>query len=507
MGAYLNLLGYYWKKIAEFLQLRPIVGGLDISDAVVRFAYPDGEIWRVHGIRLAPGTMEKGTIKDRESFIAAMRTLKLRMFPRKRAREMVSAIVTLSSVNVYSQVFSIPVMQGATLEKALELNIQMASPIDFAHAYAGSQIIGRDPTLGRFEVFAAFIERVTVDEIKSALAEAGFLTIVLEPRSLALVRAFREAREGFDPARSYILMHLDNAGIDFIVVRHGELYFDYFNQWRDLADEKGEIPRAEFVASVTRNLRQVLNFYTQHWQEPIAEFVLSAVAFREETEAIVKEVVSFPVRTLEFREADGAGSEWAVAAGAALRGQEPRGKDNETSLLGIGASEEFHRERLLELARFWRLLLPASLGVLLLAFFLADIFLVQTKASLESQALFTLSAAQAAQDTALANQATQFNAEVAWIKAAEQTSISEAAFWDAISAVTAPNNVTIDHLSFQSPGAPISLTGEAVSESDLTNFKNALNANPKFQDVQLPLSSVNLSSAGVSFSMTFTYAP
>src|SRR3990167_2864256 len=249
------------EKATKLLRIRSDVGGLEISDSALRYARFDGGKWTTASLRLPPGILEGGALKDKPQFEAALRELKTQIQGTARSRRRVGVVVSLSSVNIYSQVFSLPVIEGENLEKAIQLNIQMVSPINVAEAYSGWQTIGKDQKSLRLEILSAFIDRATVDEISQALVEAGFLAVALEPRALALSRVFKEAESGFDAAKSYIVMNLDNSGLDFLVIRSGQFYFEYFNPWRDIMDEKGEIPTAAFQAAGVRRFPQGLYFF------------------------------------------------------------------------------------------------------------------------------------------------------------------------------------------------------------------------------------------------------
>ena len=65
--------------------------------------------------------------------------------------------------------------------------------------------------------------------------------------------------------KSYLLLDIDNSGIDFLIIRKGKLYFEYASRWNDLADQKGQIYVTKFKEALEADMRQVMNFYTQHW--------------------------------------------------------------------------------------------------------------------------------------------------------------------------------------------------------------------------------------------------
>jgi hypothetical protein len=499
-------LRYYLKKLLAALRVRTIVAGMEISDVALRFVYSDEKQWHFAGVRLAPGVMETGKIKKYDEFVAAVRALKLQAFGEHSAKRRVSVIASLSSVNIYSQVFSLPIIEEENLKKAIQLNIQMVSPIDAAEAYSGWQTIGKDQKALRLEILSAFIDRSTVDEIGRALIEAGFLVVALEPRALALARVFKEAGSGFDPGKSYIVASLDNSGLDFLVIRRGQFYFEYFNPWRDIADEKGQIPTAAFEAAVIRSLHQVFNFYGQHWPEPVSEVILAATGLRDEVKRIVIENFSLPVRDMELR-TQSIGSEWFVALGCGIRGLVARGKDKEMSLSGLEADDEFRREQAINFTRFWRLLMPVALGILFIAFVVSDLFLIQVQSSLESHALFNLKPEQARENQALQAQAEEFNRTVALIQGVQKATVLKSQVWEKIYGIMNAYKITPTRFSLPSPGAPSTLTGMAPNIDDLSAFKKALEGDGKFQNVTLPFPNIQQNEGFVSFSMTFVYTP
>jgi len=414
-----TFLKYYSEKLLALLRLKSVLAGLEISDASLRLAYFDGKAWQINGVRLEPGVMEGGKIKDREKFVAALRGLKLKLLSGEGGRKRINTIVSLSSISIYSQVFSLPIVEGENLEKAIQLNVQMVSPVESSQAYSGWQFVGRDQDALRLEILSAFIERATVDELSKALFEAGFLIVALESRALALSRVLRVEGDGIDVARSYVMVSIDGSGIDFLIIRGGQLYFEYFNPWRDIMDEKGQVSMELFRTTILRSLHQVLNFYGQHWPDPVSEAILSATALGEEAKKVIEENFSMPVRTLTLKLGESVGPEWYIALGCGLRGLVSRRQDKELSLLGFGAEEEFRREQFIDFIRLWRLAMPAALGVLLLMFFLADIFVIQTRKNLESQTLFNLSSEQLKEIETLQAGAKEFNKIVAAIKAVQ----------------------------------------------------------------------------------------
>ena len=207
----------YFRKILSLLRVSVHPDGLEVSDQVLRFAYFYQGTWQMEAIRLAPGIMERGVIKDAPVFAAALHELRSKLPQAKRKKRILNVFVALSSVNMYSQVFTLPFMEGGDLDKAIELNVQMISPMDAARAYFGWQLLNRNEMTLRSEIAAAFADKAVVDAMTQALYAAGFVTVGVESRALALVRVLREKGTEVDKKQSYLLVDVDSTGVDFLI--------------------------------------------------------------------------------------------------------------------------------------------------------------------------------------------------------------------------------------------------------------------------------------------------
>jgi Tfp pilus assembly PilM family ATPase len=493
----------YIEKIFSILRVHARADGLEVSDQVLRLIFLDKDMWHMEAVRLAPGVMEKGEIKDAPAFGAALRELRAKIPAMKGREKKMNIFVALSSVNMYSQVFTLPFMEEAEFKKAIELNVQMVSPVDISRAYFGWQFLGRDEKSLRSEIAAAFVDRGLVDEMVQALYAAGFITVGIESRALALVRTLREKGVGVNGKMSYLLINIDNSGIDFLIIREGKLYFEYQNFWADLADEKGLVFVSKFEEMLTASVRQVLNFYSQHWTEPLAGVILSAMAFKEEAERAIGNSSALPIIQLSLEVGQQIPQEWFVALGCGLRGLRIDEKDTEINLSGSGAMDTFHAERMLNFLALWRVLIPAVLGCLIIMFALADNFLSATKASIEASAGFSAQSGEGKEIAALVASSTAFNESVALAAGAEAGISHNYLMIARINAAAAANGVVVSHISFQSAGAPILVAGTAQSETQIAAFQNAIQNDPRFGTVNLPLLNIQGTSGAYTFSMTF----
>jgi Tfp pilus assembly PilM family ATPase len=499
----MDTIKIYFQKVLSFLRIRATAAGLEISDQVLRVVYLSKKAWQMEAIRLAPGIMEKGKIKDAEAFAGALRELKAKIATAKGKKKL-NVVVSLSSVGIYSQVFTLPIMEGTDLDKAIDLNVQMASPIDTKQAYFGWQILGRDEVNLRSEISAAFVDRTVVDDITQALYTAGFITVGVESRALALVRVLREKGVGVDIEKSYLLLAIDNIGIDFLIVRNGKLYFEYANLWSDIADDKGEITVEKFEETLESSLRQVMNFYTQHWPEPLTAVILSAAAFKDEAEKSVTTALSLPVVPLTFNLNQAVSPEWFIAFGCALRGLNANDVSSEINLSGEGAMDMFHEEQLVDFFTLWQILLPSVLGFLVILLVLTVNFLNVTRTNIESQPAFNQHGVEIKEVAALTASSTAFNQSVALVANAEGQISKNYLLITTLNSLAAANSVDINSISFQATSTPILVAGVSHSPTQIAAFKDAIEHDPHFGTVTLPLLNIQQNGAGgYSFSMSF----
>lgn len=494
----------YFRKILSLLRVSVHPDGLEVSDQVLRFAYFYQGTWQMEAIRLAPGIMERGVIKDAPAFAAALHELRSKLPQAKRKKRILNVFVALSSVNMYSQVFTLPFMEGGDLDKAIELNVQMISPMDAARAYFGWQLLNRNEMTLRSEIAAAFADKAVVDAMTQALYAAGFVTVGVESRALALVRVLREKGTEVDKKQSYLLVDVDSTGVDFLIIRNGALYFEYATPWTEIADEKGQIAIAKFEEVLSSNMRQVLNFYSQHWPDLLAGIILCAVAFSDEAVRAIQASSALPVIPFVLvTKGKEISSEWLVAFGCGLRGLHADTKDKEINLSGDGAMDAFHDEQMIDFLVLWRVIIPVVLGCLVVIFILADNFLGMTRSSIESSAGFTQQENGSAAIAAFTASSTAFNQSVALVADAEGQANHDYLMVADINAIALANDITISNISFQSASTPILVAGSAPSETQIAAFRDAIQSDPHFGTVDLPPLNIQASGGVYTFSMAF----
>jgi hypothetical protein len=395
---------------------------------------------------------------------------------------------------------------GESFNTAMRLNLQMSSSVEATEAYSGWEVINRNESTGRVEVLGAFADRAMVDAVTNVLFSAGFVTVAVESKALAVARTLREYGSGIDFEKPYLAAIIDDSGLDFIILRHGRLCFEYMSPWRDIMDEKGEITLSKFKQAFTLNLHQVVNFYRQHWTKPITAIGISGEFFVDDARAVIGETEPMPVFLLEDSFNGAVPGAWIVALGSGLRAAMPRNKDKEITFLGAGAKELFENSSVLDFLSFWRVAVPVVFGILVAAFVVTDIFLQTTEnsAATYSASVISVGANTKREMADLVSQANAFNGSVGMIASVESSLVPRYALLNTISSAAADNNVTITRITLQTDAAPIMVSGQAQSEDAILAFKSSMEHLSNFGSISLPLEGIQGNGTSYSFSVTFS---
>lgn len=492
-----------FRKVLAFLNPSPEVGGLQISESALRYIeLKDGTV-NAAALRLPPGILENGRVKSAPNFIAALKSLRVQIpvSPKKP----VHAIISLPSAPVFAQAFSVPFVAEANLEEAARLNLQMISPMDPKEAYSDWQRIGEAEEGTSFDLLGALIERKVADAYAAALKEAGFAPVAAEFSALSLTRLVAGAAAGFDSRAPHIIINVSSDGIDYAIVRNGNLYFDYFVPWRSISGAERQISADVFKNSVVRNLQQVINFHAGKWGGPVKNFLLVAQGLQ----ADIKEVVlgNFPdaaISELALAKYARIPPVYFTALGAALRGRIPRGEDTIISLLAVGTEDEYRQSQLRLFISFWRNALAASLGFLAALFLIAELFLARTGRNVLAQLREGGAEQEVAEVAALEEEAKAFNRAVNLIGAAKEQEISWSPLLQNIHSLASRGQVSLSRVSAAASRDTVLVSGLARSEETAIAFRRILEEDPQIEKAELPLSLIVRDEKGFTFSITLT---
>ncbi len=487
-------------NLKKYLNPAPPIGGLEISDLVLRFAGLEGSRLRQASVQLPPGILNGGKIADRPKLVTALKGLHLQIAPIKKT---LHAVVLIPTNNVYTQAFAMPLVAEKNIPETARLNLQSISPVDIAASYYGYQIIGENKK-GQLEALGAFVNSQEVDELTSALKEANFNIIAVEFPALAVARLIKNYRNGSLQAdRPYLISYLGSDGPDLMVIKNGQLYFNYFTSWAALQQEVGgrQISPADVQDFLTRNIKQVMNFYTSRWGEPIQDLLLVDSPLAKDINQTVQSGFGLNVQSFQVTKYGRLSPLWYPAVGAMERGLLPRSEDKFISLTAIDVQQEYYRELTLGFIAAWRNIILGVVGFMFVALLIADSLLarqiVQGDQDLSGRGLVPLADIQQLQ-----NDVQKFNQTVDYALAAQNATPAWSGFYAKMKTLSG-SQVKLNRI-FVDPSLSGLILGKSVNDSAVIAFKNTLVSEPNFKDVTLPLSNIKVNEDGsVSFSLNF----
>lgn len=491
------------KKIISFIEklvFRPLVGGLEISDSSIRFLRFEGEKIATAALRLPPGIILDGKINDRQNFSSVLKTIHSQLTSPKKGHK-IQVIVSLPASVVYSQSFNVPEVNQEGLAETVELNLRMISPISLERAYSDWQIIGANAN--QKEILGVFAEKALVDEYDRCLRENGFLPVAFEFPALSLNRLLRDLGPTLDPIKPYLVVNITTDGLNFLIIKKGELYFSHFLFWRTLQGEKKQIAFPDFKNILVQEIQKIVNFGLTNLKEPFLGAVIIAPALEREVGEIIREEFGLEIIPLRLRRYPDFQPPWFVVLGTALRGLISRRQDTLISLASHNVIEEFYHEQTLSFIALWRNVFVISFLILLVVLGMTDAFLFRVKKNVDNQLSSLMVKPQIQEVTQLQAKAENFNQLVNLISMAKESDQKWSPFFEQLNNLTG-NQIILDRFLIQSLASPAKIQGRAESEKAVIDFKNAVAAQPNFEKVDLPLASIqSTADRRVSFELFF----
>ncbi len=493
------------KKFLKLINPLPAVGGLEISDSVLRFM-----LLSEHGkpvtasLRIPPGVVDGGRLKNREAFIQALRELHRRV---ARRHGSIHVVLNLPAHIVYTQSFGIPFLSEERLGEAAHLNLQMLSPMDFGKAYASWQKVGESfAEGGQIELLGAFAERSAVEEFTVSVGEAGFVPVAVEFPSLALARVIA-GRSDAAPGESYLSIYMASDGASLGIQRSGNMHFNHFHSWASIQGEFGgkQISADDFRSFLVREIQKVLNFYTGRWGGTVSAAVILSSSMGDQIGKLVEENFGIPVKRVAPKDFPNLDPSWFVAFGAALRGLVPRGNDTFISLSSESVQIQYREARILNFITLWRNIGVTVFAFILVLFTAADFFMAREEARIQSRT--PIGEAELAEVKRLEASAKEFNSLVAAALEAKNQGVRWSKLIDTVAAVGA-GKVKLVKVSVAdataAAAASVSVTGSAVGAAPVLQFRDGLQRISNLSNVVLPLEGIRANLDGsVDFTLTF----
>ncbi|MFH1346690.1 MAG: pilus assembly protein PilM [Spirochaetota bacterium] len=507
-------MNFNFKKIFKILNSLPEIGGVEISDSAVKFAFTREGKSVFISLNLASGIVSEGKVLDKNKLKEALTELHSRITPKLKKK--IYAVVNISGDNIYAQSFNLPMAASGNLEEAAKLNLQMISPMDFSTAYSDWQKIGEGKIDGgQLEILGAFVSGAIVDDIIECLKEANFVVAAVEFAGLALSRV---AVAALPQNPDFILMHLGANGLNFIFVKNNNFYFSHFAPWPK--SEERQIKMSVVEEMVVSETQKILNFVGSHWPEtqikniffftPVLEEKITNIISKNFGLTAQKVVLPAGLKdpagqwSVSDQQIISLGSDWFSVLGSALRGLIPRSKDIIISLASAGTEEEFRQHQIINFVKIWRNAVLTSLSLILVSFISVDIFVANIVKSIDLQLLNLANLSVSKDIIDFQKQAKDFNTKIDLALKAKEEIYNFSPIIEKLVNFANEENVSIDRIFIQSKISDILFNGQANDYQDILDFKARVEDDSQFKEVSLPLSGVTISSGGKSsFGITF----
>ncbi len=501
---YMDKVSNIFSKVNVFFQWlilpREIIAGLEFKDTALRIAQMENGVFKKEGFLLEPGIIEDGIVKDKARLIVHLKALRAQFAPEKK--EKIPVIAIIPSALIYTQVFSLPTLGEESKIEAIKLNLQSLSPIDFNQVYSDwEQLDAKDR---KEEFLSAFARKDIVNAYVEAMQESGFTPVAIEFPALAISRAMKESAVGVDFKKPQIVVNITSDGIDFMVFKNGNVYFEYFTSWKLVQVGAGarEISFDDFKETILRELKKVGTFYTSHWGGSLQDLILLTQAFETETTQFIESQLHYTVTKLVLRGYEDTPLSWVAVIGAALRGTVRRANDIFISLVAVGTEDGYLYTQIIFLVRFWRNVLLTTACFFIIMFVIVDSFLARTYVNIVDRVQSTTWLPSGTEVDQLQKNAKLFNSLVDKTAFARQNSSVWSPFFNKIN--EGAQKITFTHIGLDIAQRGGFLIGKAPGETEVSDFKSKL-IQAGIQNINLPLSKTEQNSDGtITFSLTFS---
>ncbi|HEY4475223.1 MAG TPA: hypothetical protein VJB92_00650 [Candidatus Paceibacterota bacterium] len=489
------------KKLLKKLNPSPPVGGLAVSSNALRFvSLREGEKPIAVSLRLPPGILENGRVKDLQNFKMALKNLHLQIASLKKP---LNVVLNLPAGLVYTQSFAIPLIAEERLEETAKLNLEMISPIDFKSAYSGWQKIGESfAEGGQLELLGSFVEAAAVDAFFGALREANFQVVAVEFPALALARVASQD-QSFKDSKARLLIDATDEGAHIMVLKNGNPHFSRFQTWAAVYEELGvkKIGKEDFQNFLVQDIQKVINFYSGKQGGSITEAVMTSGQITPEISKTLEINFGLKIRPLDIGTFSGFASLWFPALGSALRGGLERSKDNFISLTNAPVQIQYWRGRILEFISLWRKILLTFAAFIFVMLFSLNMFLSREAGKVRERLASSAGEKELSELVELEKKAKEFNQLVAFSSKAKEDSHAWSEFFLEMQNI-AGSGVAIKRLSVNQ--IDVLVIASTANENEALRFKGKLEQEPDFEGVNLPLANIKTNADGsVDFSLSF----
>lgn len=500
----LNSYGIKLAKLVERLSSRPKVGGLQITDSSVQYVYLGSDQFEpiAFFIKLPPGIVQGGKIQDPKSFLAALIRLHDLITGGKKG-ERVKVVVCLPSAITYTQSFSIPNVGRDRLKEAADLNARMISPIPPEKAYISWQLVKETPD--QFELLGAFSEKSAVDQHRNFLEQANFYPVILEFPSLSLSWVINQVVSPRE--KSSLVLNVSSDGIDIFLLKSGFIYFDYFRSWFSIQGSDKRISREVFNNVIIEEVRKVVNFTSARFRESLQYAFLIAPGLETDIQQVLE--LNFKIKATPLVAKFGRlGPGWYAVIGSAIRGRWDRSKDRFISLGTERVEVLFYYEQIIDFIRLWRKIFAGVIAAFLVLYAGAALILRAQPPSLKGRLELLRIQTQEESLSGLIEKAREFNSLVSEVGKVKKESIPAEDLIDLVREMGDDLGILLDTFEMTMGNEVVSLSARAPDSQTVIKFKNFIEEDPRFSDVNLPFTKITLTEDNFTqFEMNFKFNP
>ena len=494
-----NILGKI-KFLLEKLSSRPKFDGLEVNESALKYVFMEFDKPKTVSLRLPPGIFKDNKLQEPNQFLESLNKLHKLVAPDSPER-MLKVTLVLPPGFVYTQSFNIPNVGKERLKETTTLNLQMISPVPVADANMSAQIIRETPD--RYDMLGAFADKNMVNQLKDLMVQAHFTPVAFEFPALSLTRLIRRSVKLNQ--RSTMVFQISSDGLDIFILREGRLYFNYFHSWRSIQGEERTISREVFDGVVIDEIKRVIDFSVNRFNEAPDGAIVIAPGFESEVIGLLEKNFNIKSAPLVLNQVTPI---FYTALGAAMRGRK-ESEDGELEGINLGGeslAKAIYEEQVFGFISLWRDITAGIFLVLMISFIFADSFLVSQSRILENQlAEFSYSGSQKELSN-LGAKVTEFNGLVSSIRSVRGTASPWYELLSHLGKVADSNRVKIKSLNISSIGSPIDLYGTATSYDAALGFKNILASDPQFSGVNLPITQISIGADGTaSFNLSLQF--
>ncbi len=492
-----------------FFNPEPLIGGLTISDTVIRYTSVIGKKIIQESVAVPTGIVTDGNIIDMKVLADLLASVRKKIHTREHKP---NVVLSICPSLVFSQIAILPQVSLKKLSDTIDLNVKMISPFDLASAYYDYEVFDEkngDQQISK--LLASFVSKDIVNSYVNLLEKAGFYVVALEFTHLSLVRFVQYALPNLIPTKPYLIVDINPDGIDIIIFKNSQFYFGSFSSWQKLQLTEQSTDEA-LKPTLMRLIKSGVNYYFSTWKEAVSDIIffdrhiLDLAQTKEQGHELTlkdfTEELSFAITPLAFAEFGNLESRWFSAIGAALRSRTFREKDRAINLKGNHIVTEYLQNHFLNSARTIFDIIVTFLLVSAIFLFGVLNFIMLYNQKLEKIILLGGFTQATSEFTKLRNDIETFNESIVRIQKLQSTLKDPGIVTKNITDIARNHDVIITHLTIDQVGRGI-MNGGANQGSKIIDFKNELAKQTFIEQIDLPLAHIISQGDSSIFDLTF----